>query len=156
MATPKSHWNGRKTHCKHGHFFSKENTALYMQGNCKTRVCLTCRSIRARSHRKLYPEKVALKHKAEDCKKRFGITLEEYNRLLALQNNKCALCNEEFEGTGTSKLSPSLDHNHETGKLREFIHHKCNTAIGFLNDDPTKCRLAAEYLEKHGDQNVRV
>jgi hypothetical protein len=150
-------YNGDKTHCVHGHPFSKDNTALYKQGKYITRVCLTCRSVRAKAYRTLYPEKVALKHKAEDCKKRFGISLEEYNRLLKLQNNKCALCGGEFEGTGTEKLSPSLDHNHVTGALREFIHHTCNTAIGFLNDDPKLCRLAAEYLEKHiGETNVHI
>jgi hypothetical protein len=46
-----------------------------------------------------------------------------------------------------------LDHDHLTGKLRDFIHRDCNLAIGLLEDDPNLYRLAEEYLEKHGDHN---
>ena len=36
------HWNTRKTHCKHGHPFDKDNTGRDSRGH---RVCLECRAL---------------------------------------------------------------------------------------------------------------
>jgi hypothetical protein len=41
--------NARKTHCKHGHEFTPENTAL-KQG--RYRICRTCRARRNREYRR--------------------------------------------------------------------------------------------------------
>jgi hypothetical protein len=82
-------------------------------------------------------------------KRAFGISLEEYDTRLNKQNNKCALCGTEFYGSGNSSGRPTLDHNHDSGALREFLHSKCNAALGLFYDDPTICRMAAAYLEKH-------
>ena len=79
----------------------------------------------------------------------FGISIEEHAARLAKQGNDCALCGLPFYGESFGDGSPVLDHNHSTGKLREFIHSKCNLALGKFNDDQKVCRLAAEYLEKH-------
>lgn len=85
---------------------------------------------------------------------RFGITPEMYSTKRDQQRKDgdlCGLCKRPL-----GKERAHLDHNHRTNKLRDFIHRDCNLAIGLLEDDPNLCRLAAEYLEKHGDQNVRV
>lgn len=86
----------------------------------------------------------------------FGISVEEYHSRLALQGNKCALCGEVFYGEGRSLGSPVLDHNHNTGNLREFLHKKCNVALGLFEDSAVICNLAVKYLEKHsGEINAR-
>jgi len=59
------------------------------------------------------------------------------------------MCKEPFYGEYPGEGIPVLDHDHETGELRDFIHKKCNVGIGHLGDSSVKCRLAAEYLEKH-------
>lgn len=85
---------------------------------------------------------------------RFGISPEQYE-LKRNQQRKdgdlCGLCKRPL-----GKVRAHLDHDHSTNKLRDFIHRNCNLAIGLLEDDPKLCHLAAEYLEKHGDQNVRI
>jgi hypothetical protein len=81
-------------------------------------------------------------------KRKYGISAAEYGSLLKAQNNICAVCKKPFAGNLRCGTDPVLDHRHG-GKIREFIHRKCNVAIGFLCDDPVLCRLAAEYLEKH-------
>jgi hypothetical protein len=40
------------------------------------------------------------------------------------------------------------DHDHQTGKHRGWLCHRCNTAIGFARDNPTILRGLASYLEK--------
>ena len=87
--------------------------------------------------------------KAAHIRGRYGIDLPEYEARLKSQHNRCALCGKPFHGKYHEGYAPVLDHSHSTGELRKFIHRRCNAAIGYLNDDPYMCRLAAEYLEKH-------
>lgn len=78
----------------------------------------------------------------------YGLSQEEYLVKLKRQNNLCGLCHLPFDLT--SKMSsPALDHDHDTGLLRDFVHQSCNLGIGFLRDNPELCRLAAAYLEQH-------
>ena len=90
--------------------------------------------------------------------KKFGLTNEEYYAKLSSQNGLCALCKLPFYGEKFFDSGfPVLDHNHVDGKVREFLHRMCNTAIGQLKEDPKICRQAAEYLEKHqGETNVSI
>jgi hypothetical protein len=83
--------------------------------------------------------------RAISVKYNHALSLEEYDNKLAQQNNLCRLCNRPF----TEDDGPVLDHDHETHQLRDFIHRNCNLAIGNLKDSPERCRLAAEYLERH-------
>jgi hypothetical protein len=83
-------------------------------------------------------------------KTKYGLTPEEYSERLDAQNNLCGLCREPFVGTANNSkngLDPVLDHSHSTGKLRLFVHRKCNTGLGCFNDDPELLKRAAQYLE---------
>lgn len=79
---------------------------------------------------------------------RFGLTEDQYRERREKQRQEGDLC-------GVCKLplpkdsAAHLDHDHETGQLREFTHKECNMAIGLLKDNPEICRKAAEYLEKY-------
>ena len=75
--------------------------------------------------------------------KKYGITQEEYLRIVRLQEYKCAVCFKE------DKINLSVDHNHKTGKLRGIICNRCNMALGNVGDSPQVLRSLANYLEKH-------
>lgn len=87
--------------------------------------------------------------KRADVKRKFGISLEDYEARLVAQQGVCALCKKPFYGEGSGMGAPALDHCHSNNQVREFIHMKCNMAIGHFGDDAATCRLAAEYLERH-------
>lgn len=74
----------------------------------------------------------------------YGITLEDYNTRLALQNNCCLGCD-----INTSKLSRPLcvDHDHNTGKIRGLLCDSCNKALGLLKDDPNILSNLIIYLK---------
>jgi hypothetical protein len=64
--------------------------------------------------------------------------------MVADQGGKCAICGN---GNGASQLA--LDHDHKTGKARQLLCHRCNTALGLMQDDPKRLRAAADYLDKY-------
>jgi hypothetical protein len=80
--------------------------------------------------------------------RRYGITPERQEEMRAEQGNKCSICEEEFTG------SPHTDHDHKTGRVRSLLCGKCNQAIGLLDEDPTRMRKAADYIERHKNENL--
>jgi hypothetical protein len=47
-----------------------------------------------------------------------------------------------------SRQEICVDHCHTSGRIRGFLCHDCNLAIGKAKDDPNLLRKMAEYLEK--------
>jgi hypothetical protein len=82
-----------------------------------------------------------------NLKRMYGMTLDEYDQMLAAQSNGCAICGKSPEENG-KRLA--VDHNHNTGEVRGLLCQGCNTALGLLNDNPATLRLATSYLEERG------
>lgn len=80
-----------------------------------------------------------LKRRSWNLKAKYGITLEEYDAILEKQGGVCAICG----CTENRGHSFCVDHNHNNGQVRGLLCHKCNQAIGLLDDRATK---AAQYL----------
>lgn len=81
-----------------------------------------------------------------DLLRHYGITLDDYNAMLEAQDGVCAICGkapEERERLG-------VDHNHETGRVRNLLCGCCNRALGQLQDSEQLCLAAAAYLHKWG------
>lgn len=73
----------------------------------------------------------------------YGISLEEYYKLIEYQGGGCAVCGRKQEPDGR-KLS--IDHDHTTGKVRGILCYSCNKALGLFYDIPERLDKAAEYL----------
>lgn len=82
-----------------------------------------------------------------NIKRRYGLTIEEYDRLLKAQNNKCAICGNTNDNKKPKKLC--IDHNHKTGKIRGLLCDKCNTTLGRINDDISILSAMISYLNKY-------
>jgi len=76
----------------------------------------------------------------------FGISLDEYDRLLQAQGGRCKLCDTTETDSKNGVLD--VDHDHATGVVRGLLCHRCNWALGILQDDPVLVRRAADYLER--------
>ena len=79
--------------------------------------------------------------------KKYGVTRAEYERRAEAQGYVCALCGEP-ERVQQRLL---IDHDHETGKVRDLLCHLCNVGLGNFRDDPRLLDRAKEYLKKHLD-----
>ncbi len=79
------------------------------------------------------------------------ITIAEYKNLFELQKGVCAICgNIETRKTikgNTCKFT--VDHNHNTDKVRGLLCHKCNVGIGLFKDDINSLKKAIKYLKTY-------
>jgi hypothetical protein len=89
-------------------------------------------------------EKIAEGYRRHILRKKFNLTKEDYDQVLANQNGTCAICSLSCE-TGRDL---AVDHDHETGKIRGLLCRNCNVSLGLMKDDPARLRKAAEYLEQ--------
>lgn len=73
---------------------------------------------------------------------RYGLTEEDYDRLVASQDGACAICRREPpEGTNLA-----VDHSHADGRVRGLLCGPCNVGLGMFRDDPALLRAAIDYL----------
>jgi hypothetical protein len=95
-------------------------------------------------------EDVQFKTWMRNLHKNYKITPAIFNKMWEDQDGKCAICEQPMQPRGRMKLAATVDHNHETGKVRGLLCRGCNHGIGNLKDDPKVLQSAAEYLMKHG------
>ena len=77
-------------------------------------------------------------------RRRYGITPEDYDGLLAHQQGVCAICGATEPG-GRGRFH--VDHCHDEGIIRGLLCANCNQGLGKFKDDPTLLTSAIAYLE---------
>lgn len=112
--------------------------------------CRTCESKRyyAKRESRLKARADYVKRNKEKIsiqKNRAGASIEEFNALFVAQNGCCKICNVH-QSKMTRRIS--VDHCHETGKIRGLLCDKCNVAIGMLKDNISLLESAILYLKK--------
>lgn len=76
----------------------------------------------------------------------FGITYDEYIKILNRQNGKCVICGKTEEDNGKML---AVDHDHNTNKVRELLCGSCNLVIGFIEKNNLDFEKLKEYINKH-------
>lgn len=74
-------------------------------------------------------EKLKLINFRARLKYRFGITVEEYNFLLKLQNGKCGICKKLPSG-----IRLDVDHDHNKNVIRGLLCRSCNRFLGIIEN----------------------
>lgn len=124
-------------HRKHYAEHKEKRDTYQREYNAEHREEVNARSRRWRAENTERAVNISLKH-------RFDITLDDYNAMLEAQGSSCAICGRTPEEEGRRL---SVDHDHETGKVRGLLCNNCNRGIGYLQDNSSLCRLAANYLD---------
>jgi Recombination endonuclease VII len=95
---------------------------------------------RVRNKNPKYHEKHCLQLAHGRRKAKYGLTPEDFERLLQRQNGACAIC----------KVKPaetlSVDHCHVTTTVRGLLCRHCNTGLGAFRDNPRLMLEAIAYL----------
>lgn len=94
-----------------------------------------------KARREADPTKAAKIARNSALKANYGITVEQYDAMFESQKGRCAVCDEKYGKT------LHVDHCHRTSKIRGLLCHKCNMAIGLLQDSAKLLNRAISYLQ---------
>ncbi len=91
----------------------------------------------------------------------YGVSTAELRRWYAYtwarQEGRCAICAAEFVGSAepVSRVYDKhakrtgqayVDHDHDTGKLRGLLCHRCNLQVGYVEKDTALAIKAVDYV----------
>jgi hypothetical protein len=93
-----------------------------------------------RKYYQAHKHEIACSTRTKRLQKRYGLSDEEYDTLLAKQGGACAICRRRLRG----RLC--VDHCHFTGLVRGLLCRKCNLGLGCLVDDAASLISAFAYL----------
>jgi len=95
------------------------------------------------------PERSHLSQRQRNLKHRFGVDLEWYEKQFKKQNYSCAICETKTNKTVGDRQfwNFSVDHCHDSGKIRGILCNNCNRALGLFQDNPELLKKAASYVE---------
>jgi len=87
-----------------------------------------------------------------NMKYKYGISLEDFSKMISDQGNKCAICLKEMIG----HKNRVVDHDHKNGKVRSLLCGRCNLGLGKFCDNADTLKSAADYVSRwkstHGGQ----
>lgn len=83
------------------------------------------RQSRESQHRNRH--KHVLRNREYHLMKNYGLTVDDYNRMVTAQNGRCAICSTDTPARGRLHV----DHDHITGKVRQLLCSRCNGALGW-------------------------
>lgn len=98
-------------------------------------VCGACRADR-RTDRKAYERRRTLR--------KYGLTQEQYDQLLASQGGRCPGCGTDDPGA----RGWCIDHCHKAGHVRALMCFRCNLIVGQADENPATLRALADWLER--------
>ncbi len=74
----------------------------------------------------------------------YGITIGEYDTMFEIQNGVCKTC-----GLPEINSRLSIDHCHETDKVRGLLCRRCNMVLGNVEENQETLWNMIEYLKEH-------
>lgn len=85
-----------------------------------------------------------LKYRAYSLGRNYGITIDQFDVILARQGGVCAIC-----GSPDPRWTKAwhVDHDHRSGFIRGILCQGCNLLVGMSRDRADVLRQAADYLE---------
>lgn len=155
--------NGYIMKCQyHGYLKEKQvkHTPYKSKYTDKNLIARTCRECMAESQArsiKNNPERFALANRKSNLKSKFGLSLENYEKLRKEQNNCCAICKKQESAINpkTKKIRElCVDHCHESENIgimtiRGLLCTKCNFGIGYFDNSIERMYEAIEYLRPY-------
>ena len=87
--------------------------------------------------------------KNAQLKWRYGISWDEYMKMMEEQNHQCAVCKKPAKVGKQGYPVLAVDHCHDTKTVRGLLCNECNWAVGLVLDNPNTAKELAEYINKH-------
>ena len=104
-------------------------------------ICAECdRS----EHRRKYDPKKHKTYQRRQRLKRYGLTPAKHMALYVEQDGCCAICRDALP-----YHKVHTDHDHETGKTRGLLCHRCNLMVGYIETSGELLAVAKQYIEEY-------
>ncbi len=78
--------------------------------------------------------------KEYQLKKVYGLSLEQFHKMIDDQQGLCALC-------GIHMNTPYVDHCHKTKRVRKLLCMQCNTALGMVKENIATLTNMIAYIQ---------
>jgi hypothetical protein len=131
-------------------FYKRQSSKDGLQYHCKQCGNERVASIRAanREYMRAYSRSDAGRAsiRRHQLKKNYGLTIEQFDALLASQDYSCDCCKRKEPG---GRGQWHVDHCHASGEVRGLLCHQYNVGIGCLGDDLQGINNARRYLERY-------
>lgn len=92
------------------------------------------------------------KCRIENPLKVYGMSTLKLNIMIEKQNNLCKICNLPetcIHPKSKTIRKLSIDHNHDTGKVRDLLCNRCNRLLGYAKDSIELLESMVIYLKSH-------
>ncbi len=99
---------------------------------------------KTRAYHVAHPEWAARAQRAAHLKKRYDLTIEEWENFYTLQQGRCAICFTPL----AEENKICTDHDHVTGQVRGLLCHHCNIGLGSFKDSEQLLLSAIQYLRQ--------
>lgn len=110
--------------------------------------CRSCDAASSRAWRAANPELARESAWRATIRRRYGLTVEDYNALHVAQEGRCAICGATEANSRDTRLY--VDHDHKTGQVRALLCSTCNAGLGSFKEDVSLMLAAVEYLKVWG------
>lgn len=140
-------------------FFKDHRMKMGLSSQCRDckKEYYNSRGDKNRAYRKLYRKLHPEVARKRQLKYNYGLSIEDYQNLLFIQNFSCKICLE--------KRPLQVDHNHKTGQVRGLLCGQCNRDLAviekyfniqifldYLNEEnnvenhPRLCKTASDFV----------
>lgn len=97
-------------------------------------------------------EKLSHQYKVSQLKRKYGLSVEDYIKMVEAQDNLCYICNNPETALKPKTETPkalAVDHCHKTGKVRKLLCTRCNQSLGRMEDSVDLLQAMIDYLNEH-------
>jgi Recombination endonuclease VII len=88
------------------------------------------------------------REQARNQRKSYGLSLADWAAMYQAQSGRCASCQRPLATSHPSR-KVHVDHDHTTGAIRSLLCKSCNLVIAHGDEDASRIRMAADYLDRH-------
>lgn len=113
-----------------------------------TKRCYECKILRKNFLQRNNPNK-SLNTKGWNLKFNYGISIEQYQKMLYNQQDKCMICCKLMD-------KPCVDHCHVTQRVRALLCGLCNRGIGMFKEDVESLQNAIKYLNLFNNRDSNI
>lgn len=105
--------------------------------------------------KKLYdenPHKYKIQARQTLLKTKYGLSLDDYDKMLKEQKGVCAICFQKEKVISNKKGGIDrlrVDHSHRNDQVRGLLCQNCNFGLGHFKDNITFLKSAIDYLNKY-------